>query len=580
MGVNYIVNTYRYDQLKNNVVLPKFQRSLVWNKERKENFIKTVMEKNPFGVLLIYKNPANHKQQIIDGLQRFTTLNDFEKNPLEYLKFEFSQSKSFNQIIKFILDEYKSSTHEYVKNQLRLFIEHIFKKHSTNDLNRDRLFNSLLRKAIFDVYPQIRETASGLLIVEEISSLWEEIKRKITIDDIEIPVIVYQGPAEELPNIFERLNTGGTSLTKYEVFASTWSETILKNVNLEIAKIIEKRFSEIIKKTGMQVDNYSEGDIITSREITLYEYCFALGKLIKTKAPELFGGKKSRKFDSVDSIGFSTLISFLNMHLKDMNKLNEIINEKIDFNKLNKWTSTIISTYKDLNEIIKRYVANNNKYVEAQIISMAHTLYNIKYHFDPETFTITPKKQYFDLLNKFQKYAPYRMFYDIIRNYWAGSGDNKLYEIIQLGLEKNRYLMAIDKSQYQLSVSDWLQEQLDKTNKTVNKETKMFLSFVYYKSIHHLEQYKLANIVPKNYLTNKQIIEAVNHPGNLYWVTNGNVSQNKHVLQTEQKDNRSLDPDPNALEWLDLDDIKDAYKSYIIERSSLLIKAFIDAMPW
>ena len=72
--------------------------------------------------------------------------------------------------------------------------------------------------------------------------LWNEIKDDLSIGDVEIPIIIYKGSADELPNIFERLNTGGTSLTKYEVFASTWSDIILKNIDLTTAKIIEKRF--------------------------------------------------------------------------------------------------------------------------------------------------------------------------------------------------------------------------------------------------------------------------------------------------------------------------------------------------
>ncbi len=62
----------------------------------------------------------------------------------------------------------------------------------------------------------------------EIQALHERLKQNMSIEKLNIPVLIYQGKQEELPNIFERLNRGGTSLTKYEVFASTWSSTLVE----------------------------------------------------------------------------------------------------------------------------------------------------------------------------------------------------------------------------------------------------------------------------------------------------------------------------------------------------------------
>jgi len=582
MASNYLVRNYRYDQLKNNVVLPKFQRSLVWNKDRKKNFIQTVMQKNPFGILLIYDNPVSHKQQIIDGLQRFTTLKDFESKPLDYLEYEFIDNKCIIKIAEIILNEYQSSSKEFVINQLIDIIRQIFNKYSFLELVQQRLFINLVRKSIFDIYPNFEQSVEGNLIQDELYELWEDLKDKITISDIEIPVIIYQGPPEELPNIFERLNTGGTSLTKYEVFASTWSDIILKDINKEIAKIIEKRFSEIIDKTGMQVDNYNEGDIISSREITLYEYCFALGKLIKNKAPELFGGKKVTKYDSVDSIGFSTLVTFFGMHLKKMNTLDEKINQKIDPKKLNKLTNTILSIYQMLNDIIKYHVGNYNKYIESQIISMAYTLFKIKYDFNVSEILITEKEDYLSDLMKFQKHAPYRMFYDILRNYWSGSGDNKLFEIIQNGLDKNRYMIGVDYDVFESTLKDWATEMLDKPSKTINKESKMFLSYIYMNEYKYAEKHIVNYIYPKKILNNKGIIDGISHIGNLFWISKDkSIYSHKSdilglVLPEEQLRNIKYYPDKEELIDLEDPDFKFKYRMFIKNRANILIEKFMD----
>jgi hypothetical protein len=518
MESNYIVRTYLYNQLKGNVTMPTFQRSLVWNKERKKNFIKTVLSKNPFGVLLIYQNPETHKQQIIDGLQRFTTLQNFESNPLEYLDFEFDKKESFNQMIQLILNEYDNSTKEYLSTQIENIIKKIFKNHSVSDLNRDRLFINELKSNIFSIYPQIEDTATGSLLREEIYALWNEIKESLSINDIEIPIIIYKGSSDELPNIFERLNTGGTSLTKYEVFASTWSDVILKDIDLATAKIIEKRFSEVMDKTGMQIDNYSEGDIIANREITLYEYCFAMGKRIKETAPHLFGNKRNTNYDSVDSIGFSTIVTFLNMHLKNMSKLDKKINSSTNHRVLNKFTEKIISIYTELDSILSHHVSNYNKYIESQVISMAYTLFSIKYEFNADTLEIKEKSNTLDNLKKFQKNAAYRLFYDMLRNYWSGSGDNKLFEIVQAPLENNRYLLQVSEELYRPVLEEWANEVFEKSLKTVNSESKLFLSFLYAPLVKQPANYTLCHVIPKSILKEKNLIQGMNHIGNLYWL--------------------------------------------------------------
>lgn len=51
----YSVGKIKYEELKNNIVLPKFQRNLVWSEREKINFIESLKKGYPFGSILIYK---------------------------------------------------------------------------------------------------------------------------------------------------------------------------------------------------------------------------------------------------------------------------------------------------------------------------------------------------------------------------------------------------------------------------------------------------------------------------------------------------------------------------------------------
>lgn len=95
----YEIGTMEFKDLKKYIELPSFQRSVVWSIEKKEEFIDTVLKGFPFGSLLLYKSsPSSYL--LVDGLQRFTTLDDFSKNPFKYIKnYEDEFKEYFDKII-------------------------------------------------------------------------------------------------------------------------------------------------------------------------------------------------------------------------------------------------------------------------------------------------------------------------------------------------------------------------------------------------------------------------------------------------------------------------------------------------
>lgn len=85
MTFKYKVETMMFNELKNNAVVPKFQRKLVWLMNEKKSFIDTLSKGYPFGAILIYKYENESKYSIIDGLQRYTTIEDYIQNPEKYI---------------------------------------------------------------------------------------------------------------------------------------------------------------------------------------------------------------------------------------------------------------------------------------------------------------------------------------------------------------------------------------------------------------------------------------------------------------------------------------------------------------
>ena len=87
MNQNYIVDKLTLSDLTQSgkIVIPSFQRGIVWNKEHRKDFIETVKSGDPFGVVLVSQANANDPYILIDGRQRLSTLKAYMTNPLEFI---------------------------------------------------------------------------------------------------------------------------------------------------------------------------------------------------------------------------------------------------------------------------------------------------------------------------------------------------------------------------------------------------------------------------------------------------------------------------------------------------------------
>ncbi len=160
MEQNYKMKEYAYHQLKGRVTLPKFQRSLVWNKERQEKFIRTALAGDPFGVLLIYLDPKTHEQQVIDGLQRFTTLQRFEKSPFEFVEFCSVDYPMIAEIVKQIHHVFPNDEQNIRTGVDSMIIESI--EASGLDDQEGESFKHMLLEKIERMYPEIKDAGASL----------------------------------------------------------------------------------------------------------------------------------------------------------------------------------------------------------------------------------------------------------------------------------------------------------------------------------------------------------------------------------------------------------------------------------
>ncbi|MCG6141369.1 DUF262 domain-containing protein [Leptospira mtsangambouensis] len=503
---------------KEKIELPKYQRNLVWGKQKKEKFIESLKLGFPVGAILLHRQGEKNgviNYLIIDGLQRTTTIFDYLDNTTNYnLTTDLQHCKSeLDALIAKLKNhlELDSETladviQEYIGSELVSGFEEV-KGYSAFQLNK--FLSSKYSKAL-------NEKALPLdLLNTEYSNILAKLKEKADIHDIKIPVIEYSGPSENLPDIFTRLNTQGTQLNKYQIYAAMWEKSKIEIRNNNIIELIKKKYEDINEK-GLSIGNDENLDII--KDFNIFEYLYGLGKYILTleneKYKTLFKAETSEDdFQDIESYIF-VITNYVYQAYEDdqivkMENLDKFIS-KINQNSFeNAIIHCIEETYSILAPILT-FSLNQNKsknltfvpISEIQIISLIVSIFKFKFNKQLKLKTID-KTEYSKLKRNILLYY----WFDICDGKWDRSTDTQLIETIR----NDRYLKDISLKSWDLLMDKYFNEQLSRRHKertNISKKDILFLKYLYSnivsaKSEKSKTNYHIDHIIPVSLLKKK-----------------------------------------------------------------------------
>ena len=283
--------------------IPKFQRGVVWTKNHRKEFIETVKMGDPFGVILVSQDPDDKHYDLIDGLQRLSTLRAYMDNPLEFIdeNDKFIDSNKLLTIFKKKYELKKLPVPSDSKLEKEIII---FKKKFIKELKNSKQINKAS-----DVWPKACEfldfEKDNFTAYSLFEDFYDSFTKSLALDDgIKIYAIVYRGSKEKLPSVFETLNTSSVSLTKYEVFSSQWPATQIVVNDEELVKKVYSKYEALKKSSSFDVDVTE--DIIRENGMTLFEYCFGFSELLSDESkPYACLFSKSKR--STDPTGFELL---------------------------------------------------------------------------------------------------------------------------------------------------------------------------------------------------------------------------------------------------------------------------------
>lgn len=455
---------------KEKIIIPQYQRNIVWSKQQQKLLIESIKEGMPIGALLLYHEKAEEGYNVyhlVDGLQRSTAIKSYQEKPTLF----FTKENIDKELLD-LLHEYFDVDIEIVT---KFFVEWIQSLGGFNEM--DGFSSSGLAYFLDEKNGGKLEKSQIKDLSNRLPEYLAKINKESNISDKSIPIIIYHGSKSNLPVIFERINSKGTQLNKYQIYAATWS--IYKPVdigNIEVINRIRDKYEALIEE-GLEVDNYDPTSFNTSK-FNYFEYFFGLGKLLSDKYPMLFG--KANKKDQTESIGFNLGSICLKNDLKRMEKLPDIL-LNVDINKYEK---CILDSVNIVYEILKPFVsfkANKSSgsttssaaHTEMQIVSIVGKVFNEKYDVN-----FNNKSEWSSKKKILERNLPYHYLYDILRNYWSGTGDTKAIELIN----STRYENEIKMSNWENVFNEWFETEISKNEKTranIKPQAILFLKYIY-----------------------------------------------------------------------------------------------------
>lgn len=589
------------------IVIPRFQRGQRWKPEQEESFIDSVRKGYPVGTLLFYKtmetdDSGNVKEvyTLVDGLQRSTAISRYLQAPMKY----FSSKDVSDEFVNDVFD--LLGFPEIQKSNLRpiiteKYVEYIQGLKSFNNPQTYSLAMSIYNSIAVPNSDRIAE------MIECLSKhLQETIRRHNEIAQSEIPAVVYTGDENELPEIFSRINSKGTPLNQYEIYAASWPQK--KTIEVKNAEIVDYVLAkyDALNDDIYTIQDYDREEMRKSKRLTLFEYVFGLSKWLTAKYP-LISFDRHLKADEVTPMGFE----LLDACFYDTKKIGEIYKrlQGINVNHLEKALTDCISIVDSIVSPIIRFKGNKRKdeikplYAKNQIQSIIAYVFREKYSFDVLRHA---KPDWEEKLTVIKRRVFAHFVFDIISVDWD-QGGSKLHQAIVTG----KYNEDITSSAWESALTNMYErEKLSQERKKINKASNadiVFLNCIYLNKFTALDQLSLErfdiehiatkdlmkDLIQKSSLNSGLPISCVANlcylpeyenraKGNRTFYQDTNYLKRVTLKEIEDKYSFTTRED---LEWVDLpyemgdfEELKDEYLSFLDKRFDIQKRKFYEIM--
>ncbi len=495
--------------------VPHFQRSVVWDAQQKEKLISSLLRGYPVGSLLLYEQDAKN-YLLVDGLQRTTAIREYSERPLEFLPADQLPSRELHALHDQLGDLIDG--HEDIENSIEGLrgVLHAWLR-TVGVLDRAKGFETLTTiEHVAQAYGiELERMTRSRGIVNAVGAFLDETETATGIDSIQLPVVVYSGPEDHLPEIFELLNSQGTELGKYDIFAATWVKQACEVADLRIRDAVREKYRYLVEEKGYEI--IGVGPNLEIEEYSLFEYLFGLGKVLSQNHQLLFHGSSSPA--DPDSIAFTLVTIAHALRLSEMKslpgRLRDIYRNSDDPINLRMFENALLDACGFVEEVIRPYAGmklnrRDGKplavHTEYQIASLICAAMAVKYTLPSWSL----REGWETVWDDMRAAIPQHYLYDILLQSWRGAGDTRLFTRVwerrSDGNElvpSSHYRRRIQADDWSRVLDTWFAQQQQKTQFErghIDSTQKVFLSFLYSSRIPHLQlhqnSFEIEHLIP------------------------------------------------------------------------------------
>jgi Protein of unknown function DUF262 len=316
---------------KKALVLPRYQRSYVWDEERRRSLVESINKEFPIGALIVRKTNEVEElkdkngnsvectvYEVIDGLQRSTSLIFHQLHPLKIVS--GAMVSRVAQVGGVDLQTIAEVASEVTKDRVSEESLNLSIAKWAQSCTKEQYFDSgdgaASQRYFLEIFEPTEFWTNGLIsylslyygadnnqllallnqkgLTDSLNSLLHKLQAETAVAGYPLPVVIWDGPAEDAAEIFYRVNQGGVKLSKYQVMAAAWAQNFTDIASGSVAEESKRILTPsagavVIKKTTSGVEN-----------LDLYECLVGMSALLEKNHPELF--KPSAKNSDGDSI--------------------------------------------------------------------------------------------------------------------------------------------------------------------------------------------------------------------------------------------------------------------------------------
>jgi hypothetical protein len=265
------------------LVLPRFQRTEVWDKKKKRSLIESIRARLPIGSLLVYETGQN--QVLVDGLQRTIAIRDYKTSPKDFITAGSLQGQVVDGLLASVATVATANNKPQPSIELLLQCVDAWIQAAPNLTAAGLRVDDLATE--IDVTLALEANAEQLLAIRDRGyHLFDLIQETSNVDDYPIGLLVFRGEASLLPEIFRNINSGGEPLDEFDEYATDWISYHSPNLPQDVADRVAAKWAAAEAK-GLVVERWHDGQ--PADNYSFWEHLYGFGQVLHKDYPLLFG---------------------------------------------------------------------------------------------------------------------------------------------------------------------------------------------------------------------------------------------------------------------------------------------------